>query len=96
MTIFKGREANDVRLVNTLLSWRITEENGRKIFSLIEDVHMFILDSQGRRVDDGWQFIRIKVDEIRWLYTPNPLAFNRTKNHGTAILSLARDEATTL
>lgn len=92
VTVFKKELIKDLQLVNCCMTWYIKETNGVKYLKLNEDVHLYLLDSNGDRRESKWQPVRVRIDTITWNYDPEPTAFDRANSYGQAFLTLTKDQ----
>ena len=94
VTAIQGRQISDLRLVNTAFTWVVVKISNHLYFKLVEDIHLYSINSEGARDFDTWQRVLIKVDDLAYYYEPMPLAFMTENNFGEAHASLARDMST--
>ena len=94
VTAIQGRQISDLRLVNTAFTWVVVKISTHLYFKLVEDIHLFSINSDGARDFDTWQRVLVKVDDLVYHYEPIPLAFMAENNFGEAHASLARDMST--
>ena len=89
--LFNGQHVRDMRIVNQPMTWYIHSKGGRKYLRINDQLHMFAMDENGRRTGDDWMTVNEDITNLVWGYLPLPIAFDKCKNYGQAIVSIARD-----
>ena len=91
VTVLRKGPIKDIKLMTALTFWYTSEIEGKLYLRTAEPIHLYSIDTNGDRLEDGWENIKFSIDNIKWYYLPKPSAFDDKNNYGLCLTSISKD-----
>ena len=91
LTKFPYTNIFDIKCKNRLLTWHIIEENGQRIITFSDALHLVGMDKNGNRIKNGNEIIKIPMNKIKWTSSPEPESLKLKNNYDFAFIEILRE-----